>query len=1166
MRVVEKRKTNSGIKVINSKPMHSSLIWLKLLLAVFVSCLYGIAFGKEPPGTEIRIQYKSFPVYPKNYNHFLRGNKPDSAVLVFKQPKTIAFKESLSGITDLYTNNNYFFQSDNFILTNSTLTILLKKQVGINSNLPDSVKRKKQKENYEADTLLNRQIIAKTVELGHAAFFRCYYKNSSGKIYKYQDISGKGKLVRECLLTDVFSQGIEIQNFYVSGATSIRTQYVVGLRDSLERKKFDSTWYDLNPKLVKTGREDIYYANQNLRLSRFYNNNILKDSTYKEFYSNGQTKNIYSTKAGLLNGKSQTFGKDGKLQRELIYEKGRVTDTTTNKGGFDNYKKAFLVGIDKFQTKGDPKASSLRNYWRDIDGAVNDVKLLSSTLINDKRFNPENIYRVTDDDATKTKMLAAFSKFSAELKKGDLVFIHFSGHGNLAIKMPDSLKKYEGLLIPCRDANYPTDSAVSKGNNIYQFQLENFLNDIKKKVGRTGQLIVSLDVSHSGELLTYGDRETTTANNNNISMRGESNNMLFNLVQDETAPVVIYTGTNQNEFGQEMQGENSMPYGAYSLALAKSLSNPSILNTAELHEEVISFLKRNGKRQNPGYLASETQFLFEESETSGSQQLAVLPTLTQSGNSFLLSVGISEYKEKNKTELSFINCANDARTYASFFETQFEQLSDTKNKKKLFSTLLINKDATKDSILSAINYAISNTKPEDYFIFNFSGYCKPLRDSAGKQVTYFVPYGLRALNDSLEIMQKGIPLKQLKDLFQLIPANNQLFITEAGSTNDFQKEFIQALIETSPSIASLSNKNRIFIVPKGSGLDKFSCNNINKDHGPINYFVTSLPDELNIFGLFEGGLYKDAVKFALNKTEVDCDYFRTEYFDIFFEREFISSLRYLLPDEVMQSRGLKVQEKDKAAIASTISNRYALVVGTDIYAGKPEWNDLNNPVLDAKDIAKELQTGFGFNVITLYDKPADSIYENIIRLSKILQPNDQLLIYVAGHGDFDERLFDDGFIVCADSKPTKNDTYRNTYIQYSKLSRMINKLPAQQVIMILDVCFGGTFDERVVRNQARSKNDMYDNLSAENYFAEKLKKKTRLYLTSGGKKEVPDGYKGKHSPFAQRLIQCLQTRGAADKILTSTNFFEFVKKLPSGPLLGSFGDDEPGSEFIILAK
>jgi hypothetical protein len=185
-------------------------------------------------------------------------------------------------------------------------------------------------------------------------------------------------------------------------------------------------------------------------------------------------------------------------------------------------------------------------------------------------------------------------------------------------------------------------------------------------------------------------------------------------------------------------------------------------------------------------------------------------------------------------------------------------------------------------------------------------------------------------------------------------------------------------------------------------------------------------------------------------------------------------------------------------------------------------------------------------------------------LSLKLGENDQLFIYVSGHGDFDDKLMDDGFMVCSDSKAKKQDPYRNSYIAYSKLSRMINRLPAKQVLMVLDVCFGGSFDERAVRNKARG--DVYDDVASLTYYGEKMKLKTRLYLSSGGKVAVPDGYAGKHSPFAHRLLQAMQERGGAQKMLTSSNLYEFVKKLPSGPVLGSFGDDDLNTEFILIAK
>ena len=154
----------------------------------------------------------------------------------------------------------------------------------------------------------------------------------------------------------------------------------------------------------------------------------------------------------------------------------------------------------------------------------------------------------------------------------------------------------------------------------------------------------------------------------------------------------------------------------------------------------------------------------------------------------------------------------------------------------------------------------------------------------------------------------------------------------------------------------------------------------------------------------------------------------------------------------MKSRGVIGTNQAKEVLAAGNSKRYALIMGTNIYEGKPDWEDLNNATLDAEAIAKELTAGFGYNVKLLIDKPADSFYTYISYLSQILKANDQLIIYVAGHGDFDSSLLDDGFIVCKNSKPVKQDPYRYTYIQHSKLVRMVNRLPANQVLMVLSSC------------------------------------------------------------------------------------------------------------------
>ncbi len=1074
--------------------------------------------------------------------------------------------------TSLYAGFIKSFRSINILSQNYGYYLPSQKPDSAVAYFINSVWTDPWKINYWKSNEGNKIVIDSFIGVQKILFFRCFYKNALGIVYKYIDVAIKGETLAEGIKADAATNNIEFSRYYKSGSLLSRYMLVQQFtreeetsRNSISgaRLTHDSLWYNLKPEFVKQGIEKVYYENGALRIERRYNANILADSTYTEYFNNGIVRKVYEIHNGKIDGELKKYNEQGKLVSSIAYKKGDKVESLLKSDKTNVTLKAFLFGLDSYSPfSGERWADSSARYI-DLKSCVNDVNLLTGALVKGQDFAENNITKITNDYATREGVLSAFELFIGTLNKGDIAFIHFSGHGTYRYKDEENKKDPE-LLIPCRDVYQASKNRFDKGY-IKQDELQSFFNSIKSKLGFAGQLYISMDVSHSGYFIPDNEKDAENSNVKQSSFRGESNNMLINLARQPGAPIFIYTATSKDQFGMESRDENNKAYGTYSYKMAKILMNPIILNTGEFYESIKdSVMAAVSNRQSPQYFATENQFLFESTARASNNSVS-LPIIIPSGKSFVVSVGISDYVSSKKSNLRFQNATADASAYSAYFAQKFSELG-VNNLQSFTGKELLNRTACKDSILAAINMAISNTHPEDYFIFNFSGYCKPLPDSLGKMVTYFVPHGLKDISDDKEIRKEGISLTQLKDLLQLIPANNQLFITEAGSTADFQREFIQALMETSPSLAALSNKNRIFIIPKNSGLDNYNCKNRVIEHGPINYYVTNLNDGLNIFGLFERGLYADAIKFALAKSETDCDYFRTSYFDIFFEKDFVSDLKYFLPEEVMQSRGIGIIQKEKEVMASFVGKKYALVVGTDNYTGKPDWKNLANPVYDAREVAGLLKNNFGYETILLEDASADTVYKHILQLSATLAKNDQLIVYMAGHGDYDETLFDDGFLVCSNSKPLAADPYRNSYIQYSKLSRMINKLPAQQILMVLDVCFGGTFDERVARNTGRNKEDSYKDIGSEKFFIEKMKKKTRLYLTSGGKKEVPDGYKGKHSPFAVRLMQALGGKGGAAGILTASDLFQFVQKLPSGPMIGSFGDDELGSEFVMMAK
>lgn len=265
---------------------------------------------------------------------------------------------------------------------------------------------------------------------------------------------------------------------------------------------------------------------------------------------------------------------------------------------------------------------------------------------------------------------------------------------------------------------------------------------------------------------------------------------------------------------------------------------------------------------------------------------------------------------------------------------------------------------------------------------------------------------------------------------------------------------------------------------------------------------------------------------------------------IFFEQDFIRDLQRYLPAEVMGTRGMNRVSLVTEFSDHMTGSKHALVIGTDHYPAAPaEWDNLANPILDASSIAKELEEVFGYSVRLLKDPPLDTIYRYLLRYAHSLDTSDQFVLFIAGHGDYDEVL-DDGMIVCSDSRPSQLDPARNTYLPYTRLTRLLNKMKPRQILVLLDVCFGGTFDEQVAQEKRRSKSELYEDIADVDYLQRKLQYTTRIYLSLGGKQEVPDGFRGKHSPFAYKILEALRGGSSSAKLVTASELFEFVKKLP----------------------
>ena len=101
-------------------------------------------------------------------------------------------------------------------------------------------------------------------------------------------------------------------------------------------------------------------------------------------------------------------------------------------------KKAVLIGINRHRIAG-----------ADLRGCVNDVKNMKSLLTRSYGFKSQDITVITDFAATKKRIESAIQKLVREGRKGDVLLVHYSGHGsNVPDDNGDEADRRDEILCP----------------------------------------------------------------------------------------------------------------------------------------------------------------------------------------------------------------------------------------------------------------------------------------------------------------------------------------------------------------------------------------------------------------------------------------------------------------------------------------------------------------------------------------------------------------------------------------------------------------------------------------------------------------------------------------------------------------------------------------------
>lgn len=166
-------------------------------------------------------------------------------------------------------------------------------------------------------------------------------------------------------------------------------------------------------------------------------------------------------------------------------------------------KSALLIGISEY-SKNNIEAND--SVWSNIHGA-NDVELLVPTL----KRQDFSITTLCNKEATATKIRKALKKFTSSCQKGDMVYIHFSCHGQPVEDLDgDEQEGWDEAFVPIDARKVYKEGKYEGENHIIDDELNEYLQDIRTKVGKSGFVYIIIDACHAGSSYRGEDEETVT--------------------------------------------------------------------------------------------------------------------------------------------------------------------------------------------------------------------------------------------------------------------------------------------------------------------------------------------------------------------------------------------------------------------------------------------------------------------------------------------------------------------------------------------------------------------------------------------------------------------------------------------------------------------------------
>lgn len=267
-------------------------------------------------------------------------------------------------------------------------------------------------------------------------------------------------------------------------------------------------------------------------------------------------------------------------------------------------KRALVIGISEYRDV---------LWMKPRISAERDIAYVCE-ILNKTGFSSKNINILKNQQATKKAIVDEFKSLIAVSNPGDIIYIHFSGHGQLMTDVDGDEKpnvfgqRWDESWIPY-DASFKYDKFDHGNLHLCDDEVGALLTDLKIKIGDKGRILVVVDACHSGDATRQNDDvdgfydtvgDSTTYSTPYLVTRGTSNNFIIETKEGKESSNketvenwITISACGPYQVNSEMRDSQGLRIGMLTYGIYTMLEKLTEISNSEFADYLIKFMKQN---------------------------------------------------------------------------------------------------------------------------------------------------------------------------------------------------------------------------------------------------------------------------------------------------------------------------------------------------------------------------------------------------------------------------------------------------------------------------------------------------------------------------------------------------------------------------------------------